>query len=80
MFFVIEIDSRYVHIVGATTNPDGPWTTQQAKNLLADIGDRAGRFRLNRPGFDAASLLAKDADHAQQVSHRAARTRDPHSS
>jgi putative transposase len=45
VFFVIEIDSRYVHIVGLTTNPDGPWTTQQARNLLADIGDRAGRFR-----------------------------------
>jgi putative transposase len=34
VFFVIEIDSRYVHIVGLTTNPDGPWTTQQARNLL----------------------------------------------
>ena len=45
VFFVIEIDSRYVHMLGATTNPDGPWTTQQARNLLADIGDRAGQFR-----------------------------------
>ncbi len=40
-FSVIELGSRYVHIL---TNPDGPWTTQQARNLLADLGDRAGRF------------------------------------
>jgi putative transposase len=45
VFFVLEIGSRYVHIFGATTNPDGPWTTQQARNLLADLADRAGQFR-----------------------------------
>jgi hypothetical protein len=24
--------------------PDGPWTTQQARNLLADLGERAATF------------------------------------
>ena len=38
--FLIEIGS-YVHILGITANPDGPWTVQQIRNLLMDLDDRA---------------------------------------
>jgi putative transposase len=42
---VIEISTRYVHILDATTNPDGPWTVQQARNLVADLGERVRDVR-----------------------------------
>jgi len=45
VFFVIEMGPRYVHVLGATTNPDRPWTIQQARNLFADVAYQAPRFR-----------------------------------
>jgi putative transposase len=33
VLFFIELQTRRVHLAGTTTNPDGQWVTQQARNL-----------------------------------------------
>ena len=77
--FVTEAGSRYVHILGVTANPDGPWTTQQIRNLLIDPGDRAAGFRFlvrDRAGQFTASfdaILASTGIEAVKIPPRSPR-------
>ena len=70
VFFVIEIHTRHVHVLGTTTNPDGPWTTQQARNLVSELGHRAADFRFlirDRAGQFTAAFDTVFADTGIQI-------------
>jgi hypothetical protein len=82
VFFVIEVGSRYVHILGITANPDGPWTIQAARNLLIDLGERTEQFKVlirDRAGQFTTAFDAVLADAGITVCkiHREARGRTP---
>jgi len=65
VLFALEVGERYRHVLGVTGHPDGPWTTQQARNLLMDLGEHAARFRFlvrDRAGQFTAAFDAVLAD------------------
>jgi putative transposase len=46
VLFFIELSTRRVHLAGITSNRDGRWVTQQARNLLMRFEDEGIRPRL----------------------------------
>jgi hypothetical protein len=45
VLFVTQVPSRVVHVLGATTDPNGPWITQVARNFASALEDAGRRFR-----------------------------------
>ena len=57
----MEVATRRVHVLGATTNPTGTWVGQQARNLMLALGERATRLRFLVRDRDAKYTAIVDA-------------------
>jgi hypothetical protein len=86
VLFVLEVGDRSLHVLGVTERPDGPWTTQQARNLLrtsvstppgssswSAIGPGSSRRRSTRSWRARASRWSRSRRgvHARTVSPNA---------
>jgi putative transposase len=62
----VEHGSRRTSLVGITAHPTGAWTTQAARNLMMDLGDRANSIKFLLRDRDSRFTTAFDAVFAAE--------------
>jgi transposase InsO family protein len=65
----VEHGSRRTHLIGVSTHPTGAWTTQAARNLMMDLGDRLTTVKFLLRDRDSRFTRAFDAVFAAEGIH-----------
>jgi putative transposase len=65
----VEHGSRRAHLIGVSAHPTGAWTTQAARDLLIDLGDRATSVKFLLRDRDSAGSSRSTCTMSTQRGH-----------